>query len=52
MLSQLPPDEYVALAKFLVPVDLPLHKTLSEPNQPIEFVYFLENGLISTDVVI
>jgi CRP-like cAMP-binding protein len=51
MLSQLPPDEYAALAKFLVPVDLPLHKTLSEPNQPIEFIYFLENGLISTDVV-
>ena len=51
ILSQLPPDEYAALAKFLVPVELPLGKTLSEPNQPIEFVYFLENGLISTDVV-
>ena len=51
ILSQLPPDEYAALAKFLVPVELPLHKTLSEPNQPIEFIYFLENGLISTDVV-
>ena len=51
ILSQLPLDEYAALAKCLVPVELPLGKTLSEPNQPIEFIYFLENGLISTDVV-
>lgn len=51
MLSQLPADEYAALAKHLVPVDLPLDKSLSEPNQPIEFVYFLNSGLISTDAV-
>lgn len=51
ILSQLPADEYAALAKHLVPVDLPLDKRLSEPNQPIEFLYFLNSGLISTDVV-
>jgi len=51
ILSQLPADEYAALAKFLVPVELPLEKMLSEPNQPIEFLYFLNTGLISTDVV-
>lgn len=51
ILSQLPDDEYTALAKYLVPVDLPLSKRLSEPNQPIEFVYFLNSGLISTDAV-
>jgi CRP-like cAMP-binding protein len=51
ILSQLPPDEYAALAKHLVPVELPLEKRLSEPNQPIEFVYFLNSGLISTDAV-
>lgn len=51
ILSQLPPEEFAALAKFLVPVKLPLGQTLSEPNQPIEFIYFLENGLISVDVV-
>jgi CRP-like cAMP-binding protein len=51
ILSQLPPDEYVALAKHLVPVELPLEKRLSEPNQPIEFVYFLNSGLISTDAI-
>jgi len=50
-LSQLPEEEYAALAKHLVPVDLPLSKTLSEPNQPIEHVYFLNSGLISTDAL-
>lgn len=51
ILSQLPAAEYAALAKHLVPVDLPLEKKLSEPNQPIEFIYFLNSGLISTDAV-
>lgn len=51
ILSQLPADEYVALAKHLVPVELPLEKRLSEPNQPIEYLYFLNSGLISTDAV-
>jgi CRP-like cAMP-binding protein len=47
----LPEDEYAALAKFLTPVDLPLGKRLSEPNLPIEYVYFLNSGLISTDAL-
>jgi CRP-like cAMP-binding protein len=51
ILSQLPPEEYEALAKHLVPVELPLEKQLSEPNQPIEFIYFLNTGLISTDAI-
>jgi CRP-like cAMP-binding protein len=51
ILAQLPEDEYEALAKFLTPVDLPLGKQLSEPNLPIEYVYFLNNGLISTDAL-
>jgi len=51
ILSQLPADQYASLAKHLVPVDLPLEKRLSEPNLPIEFVYFLNSGLISTDAV-
>ena len=51
ILAQLPEDEYAALAKFLTPVDLPLGKQLSEPNQPIEYVYFLNSGLISTDAL-
>lgn len=51
MLAQLPDAEYEALAKFLVPVDLPLHQKLSDPNRPIEYVYFLNTGLISTDAM-
>lgn len=51
ILSQLPEAEYAALAKFLVPVDLPLGQKLSEPNEPIEYVYFLNSGLISTDAL-
>jgi CRP-like cAMP-binding protein len=51
ILAQLPEVEYASLAKFLTPVDLPLGMQLSEPNQPIECVYFLNSGLISTDAL-
>lgn len=51
ILSQLPDNEYAALAKQMVPVDLPLEMQLSEPNQPIEYCYFLNDGLISTDAM-
>lgn len=51
VLSQLPADEYAGLEKHLVSVELPLNKRLSEPNQPIEFLYFINTGLISTDAV-
>ena len=51
MLAQLPDAEYEALAKFLVPVDLPLGQKLSDPNRAIEYVYFLNTGLISTDAM-
>jgi len=47
----LPPDEFAALSKHLVPVELPLERQLSEPNQPIDYLYFLNSGLISTDAV-
>jgi CRP-like cAMP-binding protein len=51
ILAQLPDAEYEALARYLVPVELPLETRLSEPNEEIEFVYFLNNGLISTDAL-
>lgn len=51
ILAQLPEEEYAALAKFLTPVDLPLGMQLSEPNQPVDYVYFLNSGLISTDAL-
>ncbi|MDP9039981.1 MAG: Crp/Fnr family transcriptional regulator [Acidobacteriota bacterium] len=51
ILAQLPQEEYAALARHLVPVAMPLGFAVSEPNQPIEFIYFLESGLISTDAL-
>lgn len=51
ILSQLPSEEFSTFSRHLVPVDLQMGKRLSEPNQPIEFIYFLETGLVSTDAV-
>ena len=51
ILAQLPDAEYETLSKFLVPVELSLEMRLSEPNEPIEYVYFLNTGLISTDAL-
>jgi CRP-like cAMP-binding protein len=47
----MPEDQFQALARFLVPVDLPIHMQLSVPNQPIEFLYFPVSGLVSTDAL-
>ena len=51
ILFQLLPEEFAALARNLVPVDLPVGKRLSEPNEPIEYIYFLNSGLVSTDAI-
>lgn len=51
ILAQLPDAEYDPLAKYLLPVDLPLAMRLSEPNEPIEYIYFLNSGLISIDAL-
>jgi CRP-like cAMP-binding protein len=51
ILAQLPDAEYEILARSLVPVELPLEMRLSEPNEPIEYIYFLNTGLISTDAL-
>jgi CRP-like cAMP-binding protein len=51
ILTQLPDAEYDTFARSLVPVDLPLEMRLSEPNEPIEYIYFLNTGLISTDAL-
>ena len=34
-----------------MPVDLPLGFKLSEPNEPIEYIYFPDSGLISIDTL-
>jgi len=51
ILAQLPDAEYEILARSLVPVELPLEMRLSEPNEPIDYIYFLNSGLISTDAL-
>lgn len=51
ILSRLPEEQYQALARFLVPVDLPLNMQLSLPNQAVESLYFPVSGLISTDAL-
>jgi CRP-like cAMP-binding protein len=47
----MPEAQYAAISRFLVPVDLPLGFRLSEPNQPVEHIYFLVGGLVSVDAL-
>lgn len=51
ILSHMPAEQYANIARYLVPVELPLHMQLSQPNQTIEQMYFPTSGLISTDAV-
>ena len=51
ILSQMPEAQFAILAKSLVPVELPLHMSLSQPNHDIEYLYFPTSGLISTDAL-
>lgn len=51
ILSQLPETEYAALAKYFAPVELTLGQKLSDPNEPIEHIYFLNSGLVSVDAL-
>jgi len=51
ILQRMPEEQYRAISRFLVPVELPLGMRLSEPNQPIENVYFPVGGLISVDAL-
>jgi CRP-like cAMP-binding protein len=48
ILQRIPEDQYRALARYLVPVDMPFGMRLSEPNRPVEYIYFPVAGLIST----
>ncbi len=51
ILAQLPEREFAMLEGHLTPCNLPLGMKLSQPNTPIEFLYFPNSGLISTDAV-
>ena len=45
ILNALHPDYQAELAKELEPITLELRQTLETRNQPVEYVYFIENGL-------
>jgi CRP-like cAMP-binding protein len=47
LLSAIQPDDQVLLAPHLEAVDLPLRQSIEEPNKPIPYVYFPEQGIIS-----
>lgn len=46
-----PDNEYRLMRPYLKYIDLPSHLSLHEPAQSIEFVYFLNRGMISQVVV-
>ncbi len=47
----MPEWQYQGIARFLVPVELPLGMPLSEPNVAVEYIYFPVAGLISVDAL-
>jgi CRP-like cAMP-binding protein len=47
----MPAEQFRAISRYLVPVDMPLGMRLSEPNRPIENIYFPVSGLISVDAL-
>jgi len=47
VLATLPPEDYALLQPWLESVPLPLRTSLMEPNEPIEHVYFMEQGIAS-----
>jgi CRP-like cAMP-binding protein len=51
VLLSTPANEYRLLRPYLQCVDLPSHRSLHEPTQPIEYVYFLNRGMVSQVVV-
>ena len=51
VLLSVPANEYRLMRPYLEYVDLPSHLSLHEPTQNIEFVYFLNRGMVSQVVV-
>jgi CRP-like cAMP-binding protein len=51
VLLSTPANEYQLMRPHLEYVDLPSHRSLHEPTQTIEFVYFLNRGMVSQVVV-
>jgi len=51
ILSRMPEDQFRILARFLVPVDMPVGMQLLVPSAPVEHVYFPVSGLVSVDAL-
>jgi CRP-like cAMP-binding protein len=51
ILMKMPEAQYASLQRHLSPVELPLGMRLSEPNRPIEYIYFPVAGLVSVDAL-
>jgi CRP-like cAMP-binding protein len=51
VLLSTPDNEYRLMRPYLKYIDLPSHLSLHEPTQTIEFVYFLNRGMVSQVVV-
>lgn len=52
ILLAVPDNEFRALRPHLESLDLPDHIVLHEPHQPLDFVHFLNDGLVSLVVVL
>jgi CRP-like cAMP-binding protein len=51
VLMLIPDNEFRLLRPYLKYIDLPSHLSLHEPSQSIEFVYFLNRGMVSQVVI-
>ena len=51
LLSCMTEEQFKGISRHLVPVQMPLSMRLSEPNEPIEYIYFPVSGLISVDAL-
>src|SRR5580692_3328148 len=51
VLMLIPDNEFRLLRPYLKHIDLPSHLSLHEPSQSIEFVYFLNRGMVSQVVI-
>ena len=51
ILTQMPEEQFRAIARYLVPVELPQGMQLSTPNEAIEHIFFPVSGLVSTDAL-
>ncbi len=47
----MPEEQFRAIARQLIPVDMPLGMQLSVPNEPVEYAYFPVSGLVSVDAL-